>query len=42
MERGTSVVCDEAEVYTQAERAVHRAWEAISTWHWGEYKLNRI
>ena len=29
VERGKSVVFDEAEVYAQAQRAVHHAWEAI-------------
>jgi 5-methylthioadenosine/S-adenosylhomocysteine deaminase len=42
VERGKSVVCDEAEVYAQAQRAVHRAWEAIPAWHWGGYDLNRL
>jgi 5-methylthioadenosine/S-adenosylhomocysteine deaminase len=42
VERGRSVVCDEAEVYAQAQRAVHRAWEAMPAWHWGGYELNRL
>jgi cytosine/adenosine deaminase-related metal-dependent hydrolase len=42
VERGTSVVYDEAEVYAQAQHAVQRAWEAIPAWHWGGYDLNRI
>ena len=39
---GKSVVFDEAEVYAQAQRAVHRAWEAIPAWHWGGHDLNRL
>jgi cytosine/adenosine deaminase-related metal-dependent hydrolase len=39
---GKSVVFDEADVYAQAQRAVHRAWEAIPVWHWGGYDLNRL
>jgi 5-methylthioadenosine/S-adenosylhomocysteine deaminase len=42
VEQGKSVVCDEADVYAQAQGAVHRAWEAIPAWHWGGYDLNRI
>jgi 5-methylthioadenosine/S-adenosylhomocysteine deaminase len=42
VERGKAVVVDEAEVYAQAQRAVHRAWEATPAWHWGGYDLNRI
>jgi cytosine/adenosine deaminase-related metal-dependent hydrolase len=42
VERGTSVVVDEADVYVQAQRAIHRAWEAIPAWHWGGYDLNRL
>jgi hypothetical protein len=42
VERGKSVVVDEAEVYAQAQRAVHHAWEAIPAWHWGGYDLQRI
>jgi hypothetical protein len=40
--QGKSVVCDEVEVYAQAQSAVHRAWEAIPAWHWGGYDLNRV
>src|SRR5919109_2177907 len=42
VERGKSVQFDEAEVYAQAQGAVHRAWEAIPAWHWGGYDLNRV
>jgi 5-methylthioadenosine/S-adenosylhomocysteine deaminase len=42
LERGKSVVFDEAEVYAQAQRTVHRAWEALPAWHWGGYDLDRI
>jgi 5-methylthioadenosine/S-adenosylhomocysteine deaminase len=42
VERGKSMVFDEAEVYTHAQRAVHRAWEAIPAWHWGGYNLERL
>jgi 5-methylthioadenosine/S-adenosylhomocysteine deaminase len=42
VERGRSVVFDEAEVYAQAQRAVHQAWNAIPAWHWAGYDLNRI
>jgi len=42
VERGKSTICDEAEVYAQAQRAVQRAWEAIPAWHWGGYDLNRV
>jgi cytosine/adenosine deaminase-related metal-dependent hydrolase len=42
VERGKSVVFDEAEVYAQAQRSVHGAWEVIPAWHWGGYDLNRI
>jgi len=42
VERGTSVIYDEADVYAQAQRAVHQAWEAIPTWHWAGNELNRI
>jgi cytosine/adenosine deaminase-related metal-dependent hydrolase len=39
---GRSVLCDDAEVYAKAKDAVHKAWEAIPTWHWGGYDLDRI
>jgi cytosine/adenosine deaminase-related metal-dependent hydrolase len=42
VERGRSVVCDEAEVYAQAQHAVRRAWEGVPSWHWGGYDLNRL
>jgi 5-methylthioadenosine/S-adenosylhomocysteine deaminase len=42
VEHGRSVVYDEAEVYAQARRAVQRAWDAIPSWHWGGYDVNRI
>jgi hypothetical protein len=42
VERGRSVVCDETEVYAQAQRAVQQAWDAIPAWHWGGYELSRI
>jgi hypothetical protein len=42
VEQGKSVVFDEAEVYAQAQRAVHHAWEAIPAWHWGGHDLNRL
>jgi hypothetical protein len=39
---GRSVLCDEAEVYAKAKQAAHKAWEAIPTWHWGGYGLDRM
>jgi cytosine/adenosine deaminase-related metal-dependent hydrolase len=42
VEKGHSVLCDEAEVYAQAREAVHRAWGAIPIWHWAGYDLNHL
>jgi 5-methylthioadenosine/S-adenosylhomocysteine deaminase len=42
MQGGRSVLCDEAEVYAKANQAAHKAWEAIPTWHWGGYDLDRM
>src|SRR5919201_1953641 len=39
---GRSVLCDEAEVYAKAKQAARKAWEAIPTWHWGGYGLDRM
>lgn len=42
VEKGHSVLCDEADVYAQAREAVHRAWGAIPAWHWAGYDLNQL
>jgi 5-methylthioadenosine/S-adenosylhomocysteine deaminase len=42
MQGGRSVLCDEAEVYAKAKQAAYKAWEAIPTWHWGGYDLDRM
>ena len=42
VQQGKSVGFDEGDVFVQAQRAVHRAWEAIPAWHWGGHDLNRL
>jgi cytosine/adenosine deaminase-related metal-dependent hydrolase len=42
VEQGRAVGFDEAKVYAQAQQAVLRAWDAIPSWHWGGYDLNRL